>query len=108
NGNTPMTRTSSDFIRAEVPSAPFFEPDWRWQSAQQMLRSNLRPRRDEDQYVLTALRFLQACGSADIPAKKNAISRRWPHLARACSIHMESSDVRDEIEARLLCEPVAL
>jgi hypothetical protein len=103
-----MTWRSADSDWDQFPPSPFCKPDWRWRFAQHTLRTRVRARRNEDEHVLLALRFLRVSQLAHSRGKMHLMSDRWSNIAQAYSIYLESGERRAETEARLLCQPIAL
>ncbi|MGD0461597.1 MAG: hypothetical protein ABSB74_03820 [Tepidisphaeraceae bacterium] len=86
--------------------SPFRTPDWRWQAALDHVHQQTRPRKWEDQGRVQVRRFLLDLNRAGTEAKRNRVARTWPDLFGAHAIFTGDPIRRDELEARLLCEPV--
>jgi hypothetical protein len=86
--------------------SPLRRPDWRWQRAASLVFAGAVPGPNEDAATVAARDFRRARATARDESGWNAIVRRWPHLAAAQTIYDAGGPVRDELEARLLCETV--
>jgi hypothetical protein len=86
--------------------SPFRTPAWRWQAATDHVRDGTRPESWEDPGIAVAWSFLQTLGRADTDLKRNHVTKTQSDLAEAHAIYIGPDVRRDELEARLLCEPI--
>ena len=86
--------------------SPFRTPDWRWLEAHRHVTGNSSPRLWEDAGVVRAHQFLLDFSDVDTEARQVEPTRCWPDLAAAYTIFTQAGVQRDELEARLICEPV--
>ena len=86
--------------------SPPLTPDWRWDSALKHLHAGTDPQPWEDNGITEILRRLkpQVFPLNDFP--EGVVKRRWPHFSMGYVIHLRGGPECDEIQARLLCEPL--
>jgi len=101
-----MSRTTSIPNEDLWNYSPFRTPDWRWREAHRHVTRNTSPRPWEDAGVVRTYQFLLAFSDADTEATQAELIRCWPDLAAAYTIFTQAGVQRDELEARLICEPV--
>jgi hypothetical protein len=100
----PMTRmsaTPSSDIRC---FSPFRTPDWRWSEALGHIRKRTCPGRWEDPAIAQAHQFLMALKLAHTDAGRMELSLRCPDVSAAYAVFNRGGVVKDELEARLLCQ----
>lgn len=83
---------------------PFRMPDWRWTLAQQLHADHSRARRWEDPGIINAARFLKVLNGKG----ETAARRQWPDLFAAHGIYRGGGVLKDELDARLLVEPIGV
>jgi hypothetical protein len=86
--------------------SPFRPADWRWREAQHHLTRNTSPRAWEDAGIVRAHQFLLALSNAGTEARQVELTRCWPDLAPAHTVFARAGLQQNELEARLICEPV--
>jgi len=85
---------------------PFREPDGRWTRAVKLHCDGARTGLLDDTQTREALRYLRAKQRATTPAAAALVRERWPLLWAAEELHDRGGAVRDEVQARLLCQSV--
>jgi hypothetical protein len=95
-----VIKLTGDFRRF----SPFRTPNWRWTEALNHIRNKTCPANWEDPAIARAHQFLVELDLAHTEAERMELSRRWPELSAAHSIFTRGGVVRDELEARLLCQ----
>lgn len=86
--------------------SPFRSVDWRWREAGNHRKNHTSPAEWEDPGVSKAYQFQVALSGADTQTKRVDLAQCWPELAAAHAIFILADVERDELEARLICEPV--
>src|ERR1022692_1516524 len=86
--------------------SPFRTPEWRWREARRHLKQQTLPGIWDDPGVAKAYQFLFDVSDADTEAERAELVQRWPDLTAAKAIFMQPGVQRDELEARLICEPI--
>ena len=86
--------------------SPMRTPDWRWQAAVEHVDGHTHPRKWEDSGIAQAQQFILALSEANNDAKCAVIRQSWPELYAAYEIYTGPAVRRQELDARLLCEPL--
>ena len=84
--------------------SPIRTPDWRWQAVLSHIRHKTCPGTWEDPAIARAYRFLAPPEPACAYTGKREVRRHCPDLSAAHAIFTLAGVVKDELEARLLCQ----
>jgi hypothetical protein len=86
--------------------SPLRNADWRFQAAIEHVQRRTSPAKWEDPGIARVWGFLRDLDRADTDLKRKRVAKTWPDLSAAHAIHTGSEVQRDELQARLICEPV--
>jgi hypothetical protein len=100
------TRTSPAFDVDWRGFDPLRSVDWRWRTAQQHLANGTAPGKWEDPAIHETLSYLSELSDAATDDEISLVRQHHPKLAEADRVFANAGTLRDEIEARLLCQHV--
>jgi hypothetical protein len=101
-GTRKSNLSGSDYRRC----SPWRRPDWRWQAAEAHVAANHYPRQWEDAAIGQAIKFQRVLQRMRAKDTRAALELRSSPLFSAHAIYISGGVIRDELEARLLCQSV--